>query len=76
MMNYETHYVNQGWQCPICKTVYAPTTPMCFRCSGNASPITCDTHVPYDLPSVLNESDLNNSENWQNGSAISQNSLN
>ena len=22
----------QGWQCPICKTVYSPFTPMCCYC--------------------------------------------
>ena len=26
--------VNKGWQCPICGSVYSPTTPMCFYC-GN-----------------------------------------
>lgn len=24
--------VAQGWQCPICKGVMAPTTPSCIRC--------------------------------------------
>lgn len=24
----------QGWQCPICKRVYSPTTPCCFYCGG------------------------------------------
>lgn len=27
----------QGWQCPICKRVYSPSTPMCFYCSNNSS---------------------------------------
>ena len=22
----------QGWQCPLCKSVYSPDTPMCFQC--------------------------------------------
>ena len=25
-------FVRQGWQCPICKRVYAPQTHMCFSC--------------------------------------------
>ena len=42
-MNYDRTYTglepftftsNQGWQCPCCKKVYSPTTPMCFYC-GN-----------------------------------------
>lgn len=27
-----TGYAQQGWQCPICKRVYSPTTPMCWTC--------------------------------------------
>ena len=27
-------FAQQGWQCPICKRVYSPTTPMCWYC-GN-----------------------------------------
>lgn len=25
----------QGWQCPQCKNIYSPTTPMCYVCSNN-----------------------------------------
>ena len=31
---YGVDFAPQGWQCPICKRVYSPTTPMCFYC-GN-----------------------------------------
>ena len=24
--------IQQGWQCPMCRRVYSPTTPMCFNC--------------------------------------------
>jgi hypothetical protein len=27
--------IQQGWQCPICKRVYSPTTPMCLYCGGD-----------------------------------------
>lgn len=27
--------VQQGWQCPICKRIYSPTTFMCFYCGGD-----------------------------------------
>lgn len=30
----------QGWQCPICKRIYSPTTPMCFYCNGETKTIT------------------------------------
>jgi len=29
--------IQQGWQCPVCKKVYAPSTPMCFDCPQKES---------------------------------------
>lgn len=29
----------QGWQCPICKRIYSPITPMCYYC-GNCDTVT------------------------------------
>lgn len=26
----------QGWQCPICKKVYSPSTPWCYYCGGES----------------------------------------
>lgn len=31
-MMIDSGYVPQGWQCPICKRVYSPTTMMCMYC--------------------------------------------
>jgi len=28
----EFSYVQAGWECPKCKRVYSPTTPMCLYC--------------------------------------------
>ena len=28
--------VQQGWQCPVCKRVYAPWVPACDKCGRNA----------------------------------------
>lgn len=33
MDNY--NFAQQGWQCPICKRVYSPSTMMCFYCGEN-----------------------------------------
>ena len=35
MMNaiFEKSY-QKGWQCPVCKHVFSPTTPMCYFCPG------------------------------------------
>ena len=35
-------FAQQGWQCPICKRVYSPTTTMCYYC-GNTETITSNT---------------------------------
>ena len=29
-------FAQQGWQCPICGRVYAPSTPMCYYCGGES----------------------------------------
>ena len=31
-MTFDSGYAPQGWQCPICKRVYSPLTPMCWYC--------------------------------------------
>ena len=31
-MNFNTNFAAQGWQCPICKRVYAPFMSMCTHC--------------------------------------------
>ena len=30
----------QGWQCPVCKRVYSPTTAMCMFCGNEESKAT------------------------------------
>lgn len=49
-MNYvdysEPSFAPQGWQCPICKRVYSPSTTMCFSC-GNTEEMTTTTTTPY-----------------------------
>ena len=35
-------FAQQGWQCPICKRVYSPTTSMCYYC-GNTETVTTTT---------------------------------
>ena len=36
---HSVDFAQQGWQCPICKRVYSPTTQMCYYC-GNGVPYT------------------------------------
>lgn len=39
----DSGYVPQGWQCPICKRVYSPTTMMCMYCGGEGAMKTYTT---------------------------------
>lgn len=32
---HSVDFAPQGWQCPICKRVYSPTTPMCYYCGND-----------------------------------------
>ena len=47
-MEIETQCLQQGWQCPICKRIYSPTTSMCFYC-GNQETITITDNVEPDV---------------------------
>ena len=38
----------QGWQCPICKRVYSPTTPFCYYC-GNDGTVSGVQTVPKGI---------------------------
>ena len=42
MSEWYENFAPQGWQCPICKRVYSPTTPMCYYC-GNGTTVTSTT---------------------------------
>ena len=49
-MSYEFEgFAQQGWQCPVCKRVYSPTTPMCWYC-GNGT-VTTSTTTTVETPS-------------------------
>lgn len=59
----------QGWQCPICKRVYSPLTPMCYYC-GNGSfkldityaekpPIEASNQILNDLTAFIHSKQYN-----------------
>lgn len=37
MFDYGSMFVQQGWQCPICKKVYAPNWPWCTVCGNGVT---------------------------------------
>jgi len=45
-MNVPFNAAPQGWQCPCCKTIYAPSVTTCAPCSGAAP------HIPIALPAA------------------------
>ena len=47
----------QGWQCPICGSVYSPQTPICWICSSGKSINTTSTNLEINTGEVhLNDS--------------------
>lgn len=42
--------VQQGWQCPVCKRVYAPWMAQCLSCGGQRTVCADSTvlHVNHD----------------------------
>ena len=50
MMN-EERWAQQGWQCPICKRVYSPTTIMCLYCGNGQVQTIATTDVQINVPS-------------------------
>ena len=37
------YIVQQGWQCPVCKRVYSPSTLMCLYCGGDFKTTSTNT---------------------------------
>ena len=42
-MGMSIENIQQGWQCPICKRVYSPTTMMCMYCGEEGATKTYTT---------------------------------
>ena len=38
-------FAPQGWQCPICRRVYSPITPMCYYCGNGVVTTTTTTNI-------------------------------
>ena len=48
---FEGLFASQGWQCPLCKRVYSPYTPMCYYCGNGQRGYTfSDGTIQIDSP--------------------------
>jgi len=56
MSDITYNFAQQGWQCPICKRVYSPTTAMCFYCGGDTKSTTATGPITIskDCPNIIN----------------------
>ena len=69
---YNVDFTAQGWQCPICKRVYSPTTPMCYYC-GNSVPYMISSTTVSDVIDYLHhESEMKTKKPKENGEANEQ----
>lgn len=41
--NSSFKYAQQGWQCPLCSTIYSPSTMACCKCTQPSTITTTDT---------------------------------
>ena len=54
MENYN-YFVPQGWQCPICKRVYSPSTSFCLFC-GAETTVTTTSSTDIKIDQLKHES--------------------
>lgn len=52
LTTFEGNFAQQGWQCPICKRVYSPTTPMCLHCGNYELTTTTNTKSDEDFRDI------------------------
>jgi len=64
MENY--NFAQQGWQCPICRRVYSPLTPVCFYCGGESKTWT-STGTGNSVPDLGNTTSL---DCWDNNPTL------
>ena len=49
----------QGWQCPVCKRIYSPSTPSCTYCNSSYIQQVTTTTAPIHYSDTL----INNIDN-------------
>jgi uncharacterized OB-fold protein len=55
-------FTNQGWQCPVCLHVYAPSVAICAYCPIKAEVNTTTTKMIYQKPSIKKHKSIKDSE--------------
>ena len=60
MDEMKSAYIEQGWQCPLCKAVMSPRERVCVNCKGNC------VKAAYDIPVDKNISYSSNIKNLFN----------
>ena len=50
-------FIPQGWQCPVCKTVYSPSTTMCLWCGRTTvtNVPTTETKIDYIYKTMIGD---------------------
>ena len=43
-------FAPQGWQCPVCRRVYSPSTTMCYYCGGQSVSTVTYTNKVLQCP--------------------------
>ena len=67
VMSYEFQIFQQGWQCPVCKRVYSPTTQMCLYCGNGVVTTSGSTTVGDAMIDWLHHDSITKTEEPQEG---------
>ena len=62
-MDLHDMWIQQGWQCPICKKVMAPNQSYCVFCASQDNKTYVSTGTDYDYLKYMPKTYSDNSEN-------------
>lgn len=57
-INFLQTLVQQGWQCPLCKKIYAPHIPECYSCNNRESTITTSNTKDTEIHTITLSDDV------------------
>ena len=66
MEEIKSNYIEQGWQCPICKAVMSPKERVCIVCTGNISEkitVIYNTNLDTNQKFIPNQNQILSSTN-------------
>ena len=51
----DVNFVEQGWQCPLCGTVYAPFVISCLKCNQETNDVSTESYTNTNMEKENND---------------------